>query len=114
MILCIDDEPTGLLIRKAVLECQGYRVLTATSGPEGLELFAANPVQAVVLDYAMPGMDGGKVAAEMKRRDPNVKILMYSAYVDLPAQAVACVDAQGVKGMPPDAFVAEIHKLLHR
>jgi CheY-like chemotaxis protein len=62
MILCIDDEPVGLRVRKLLLESQGYQVLTATSGREGLELFAAHPVSAVILDYAMPEMNGDQVA----------------------------------------------------
>ena len=38
MILCIDDEATGLRIRKMLLQTQGYEVITALSGPEGLDL----------------------------------------------------------------------------
>jgi CheY-like chemotaxis protein len=62
MILCIDDEPVGLRVRKMLLESQGYKVLTATSGREGLQLFATHPVDAVVLDYTMPEMNGDQVA----------------------------------------------------
>lgn len=68
MILCIDDEPKGLQVRQVLLEMDGYRVLTATSGREGLELFATNPVRTVVLDYRMPEMDGGQVAAKTATR----------------------------------------------
>ena len=91
MILCVDDDPIGLNIRRMFLESQGHHVLTATSGREGLELFAANPVKAVVLDYMMPEMNGGEVASRMKQLKPEVKILLYSAYVDLPAEAVEVV-----------------------
>ena len=83
-VLCIDDEPNGLVVRKAILRNKGYEVLTALSGPEGLKLFKANPIDAVVLDYAMPGMDGGQVAAELKRLNPDIKILLLSSYVDIP------------------------------
>jgi CheY-like chemotaxis protein len=112
MILCIDDEPNGLMIRKIVLQSQGYEVLTALSGPEGLELFAANPIEVVVLDYAMPGMDGGQVAAELKRLNPKVKILLLTAYVDLPEEALRWVDKRCVKGMSPAALLADLKQLL--
>lgn len=112
MILCIDDEPKGLQIRKMLLESQGYRVLTAVSGREGLEMFMANPVEAVVLDYAMPGMDGGQVAAEMKRLNPTMKILMLSAYVDLPEAALQCVDQRIVKGESPTFILTALKQLL--
>jgi CheY-like chemotaxis protein len=112
MILCIDDEPTGLMVRKILLQRQGYEVLTALSGPEGLELFVDNPVDAVVMDYAMPGMNGDQVAAEMKRLKPSVKILLYSAYVDLPEDALKWVDRRAVKGVSPTSFLAELQQLL--
>jgi CheY-like chemotaxis protein len=112
MILCIDDEPNGLLVRRMLLESQGYRVMTATGGREGLDMAAANPIAAVVLDYAMPGMDGGEVAAELKRLKPQVKILLLSAYVDLPEEVLALVDARAVKGSSPLAFLMVLRQLL--
>jgi CheY-like chemotaxis protein len=114
MILCIDDEATGLLVRKMLLQREGYEVLSALSGAEGLELFRTNPVEAVVLDYAMPGMDGGQVAEELKRLKPMIKILLLSAYVDLPETALKWVDKRVVKGMSPTAFLAELKQLLSR
>jgi CheY-like chemotaxis protein len=112
MILCIDDELTGLQIRKVLLESRGYEVLTAGSGREGLELFAANPVEAVVLDYLMPEMDGMAVAQELRRRQPDVKILLLSAYVDLPEEIMRIVDARTMKGEAPTALLSAIQQLL--
>jgi CheY-like chemotaxis protein len=112
MILCIDDEPTGLRIRKMLLETMGYEVLTALNGPEGLELFSANPIKAVIVDYSMPGMNGGEVAAEIKQRDPSVKILLLSAYVDLPEEALKWVDKRAVKGVSPTSLLTDLQKLL--
>jgi CheY-like chemotaxis protein len=114
MILCIDDEPRGLQVRQMVLESQGYRVITATDGRRGLELFAANPVCAVVLDYAMPDMDGAEVAAELKRIKPEVKILLLSAYVDVPEEVMQLVDARAVKGTSPMSFLTALRQLLSR
>lgn len=112
MILCIDDEATGLKIRKMLLQTQGYEVLTALSGPEGLDLFDANPIDAVIVDYSMPGMDGAEVAAEIKRRNPRVKILLLSAYVHLPEEALKWVDKRAVKGAAPASLLADLEQLL--
>lgn len=112
MILCVDDEPRGLMVRKMLLQIHGHEVLTALSGPEGLDLFAANPIEAVVLDYTMPGMNGDLVAAEMKRLKPEIKILLLSAYVDIPADALKWVDRRAVKGVSPTAFITELEQLL--
>jgi CheY-like chemotaxis protein len=111
-VLCIDDEPNGLVARKAILRNKGYEVLTALSGPEGLKLFKDNPVNAVVLDYAMPGMDGGQVAAELKRLNPNIKILLLSAYVDIPKETLQRVDKRSLKGVSPTSFLADLEQLL--
>jgi CheY-like chemotaxis protein len=112
VILCIDDEPVGLQVRKMLLQHQGYEVLTALSGTEGLELFVDNPVSAVVLDYSMPGLNGSQIAAEMKRLKPSVKILLLSAYVDLPEEALKWVDKRAVKGVSPTHFLEELQQLL--
>jgi CheY-like chemotaxis protein len=61
-ILCIDDGRTFLEVFRAHFEDRGYRVLTASSGKEALELLEVKRVDAVVLDYQMPGMTG---AAEL-------------------------------------------------
>src|ERR1700693_1729078 len=79
-ILCIDDHWKGLLGRKMLLEETGYEVLEATSGDEGLKLFFSRSVDAVVLDYQMPGMNGDVVAAKMKRVKSHVPIMLLSAY----------------------------------
>jgi CheY-like chemotaxis protein len=112
MILCIDDEANGLRIRKMLLQTQGYEVMTALSGPEGLELLDAYPFIAVIVDYSMPVMNGGEVAAEIKRRNPTLKILMLSAYVDLPEEALKWVDKRSVKGVSPTSLLADLEQLL--
>lgn len=72
IILCIDDDGAGLEARKELLKIGGYEVLTAQSGEHGLELFVSHPIDAVVLDYKMPGMNGDRVARQMRRVKPEV------------------------------------------
>jgi CheY-like chemotaxis protein len=98
LVLCVDDELVGLKVRKILLERAGYRVLTAPDGPSGLELFFAEPIEAVVLDYSMPGMHGGEVAVRMRQSKPQVPILLLSAYVDLSAEVTSVVDLYMTKG----------------
>src|SRR6266849_1060121 len=92
-ILCIDDHWNGLLGCKMLLEENGYEVLEATGGPEGLKLFLSHPVDAVVLDYQMPGMRGDVVAAKMKRIKSQVPIMLLSAYGPLPKSKLKSVDS---------------------
>lgn len=112
LILCIDDEALGLQIRKTVLERAGYRVMTAMDGPTGLNIFAKESVDAVVLDYAMPGMSGLEVAAEMRRLRRAVPILLLSAYVNLPPETAGMVDLMILKGDGPDVLLAKVQEAL--
>ena len=111
LILLVDDETVGLEVRRMLLDRAGYRVLTALSGVPALELFCAHPVQAVVLDYSMPGMTGGQVAAEMRRLKPHIPILMLSAYTSLPAEVGSLVDLSMTKGEGPMAFLEKLSSL---
>lgn len=98
LVLCVDDELVGLKVRKILLERAGYKVLTASNGQEGLSIFHAEPIEAVVLDYSMPGMHGGEVAAKMREAKPEVPILLLSAYIGLSAEVTSLVDLYMTKG----------------
>jgi CheY-like chemotaxis protein len=113
VILCIDDEDLGLEIRKMVLEREGFTVLTARDGQSGLSVFDNEAtIDAVVLDYAMPGMDGGKVAAILRQRRPNIPILMLSAYVALPEEVMRVVSVSATKGDGAFTIVDKLRDLL--
>jgi CheY-like chemotaxis protein len=98
LVLCVDDELVGLQVRKILLERAGYRVLTASDGPSGLEIFVTEPIEAVVLDYAMPGMHGGEVAVKMRQAKPHIPILLLSAYMGLSIEVTSLVDLYMTKG----------------
>ena len=84
IILCIDDHRNTLISRKTLLENSGYEVLEETRGNGGLNPFRSHPVDAVVLDWDMPGMNGDVVAVKMKRIRSSVPIMLLSAYGPLP------------------------------
>lgn len=112
LVLCVDDEVVGLRIRKILLERAGYRVLTASDGSQALDVFSAHPVEAVVLDYSMPGMHGGEVARRMRLVKPEVPILLLSAYVGLPAEVRSMVDVYMTKGEGAPALLKRLNALL--
>lgn len=112
MILCIDDEELGLRVRRMVLERAGYRVLTATDGRAGVGIFSGESVQAVVLDYFMPRMNGGEVAKEMRSLRPDVPIILLSAYINLPAEVIGMVDVTILKGEGPETLLSKLRDLL--
>jgi CheY-like chemotaxis protein len=112
LVLVVDDEQIGLEVRKILLERSGYRVLTASDGPAGLEIFSAEPVEAVVLDYSMPGMHGGEVAARMRQTKPQVPILLLSAYIGLSAEVTSVVDLYMTKGEGAPVLLEKLGSLL--
>jgi CheY-like chemotaxis protein len=111
LVLCVDDEVVGLRVRKILLERAGYQVLTAPDGFSGLELFATEPIDAVVLDYSMPGMHGGEVAAKMRASKPEVPILLLSAYMGLPSEVTDLVNIYMTKGEGAPALLQRLKDL---
>jgi CheY-like chemotaxis protein len=92
VILCIDDDDAILRYETALLERNGYDVLTATSGEQGLRLVAMCHCDAVLLDYEMPGRKGHEVASEIRLMRPGLVIILLSGS-EVPMQALALVDA---------------------
>jgi CheY-like chemotaxis protein len=111
-ILCIDDHWNGLIGRKMLLEKSGYEVLEATCGDEGLKLFLSQAVDAVVVDYQMPGMNGDVVASKMKRINSHVPIILLSAYGPLPESKLSSVDTFLSKSQPPNILLSTLQDLL--
>lgn len=121
-ILCIDDNELLLRVYKRMLEAHGYKALLASNGWEGLEILKHRPVDCVILDYHMPGMDGPAVIRRMRRRqDPQPVILVsganpspeileqveaFVAKTDVLSELLECVDSvirDGEKGKEPRA-----------
>ncbi len=67
VVLIIDDTPENLRILGELLESDGHEVRVATSGPHGLEIAKASPVDLVLLDIMMPEMDGYEVCRNLKK-----------------------------------------------
>lgn len=112
IILCVDDYEAGLNARKILLEEEGYEVLTATDGHSGLQQFESHPVDVVIIDYQMPGMNGDLVACRMKQLKPRVPILLLSAYRSLSEEKLKFVDAFVAKDEPARALTAAVRELL--
>ena len=112
-ILCIDDDEQSLQVRKILLETFDFRVTTAKSTTEGLRFFRSHHVDAVVLDYEMPDMNGGQVARKMKSLRADVPVLILSALPSLPKDAPReCIDAFVTKGGPTPVLVHRIEQMM--
>lgn len=112
IILCVDDDAAALLTQRLLVESAGFRVLTASSGKEAMSIFKSEHVDAVVMDYVMPGLNGINTAESMTRHKPNVPIVFLSAYAELPGETVGIARWWANKGEePPETFI--LKTLLH-
>lgn len=111
IILSVDDEPGILVSRQQILEREGYKVLSAADGEQALRIFAEQPVHLILLDYVMPGMDGGVVAKKIRNHNPGVPIVLVSAS-PVDEQSLACIDCFISKGEGPALLLAKIKQLL--
>jgi two-component system NtrC family response regulator len=79
-VLIIDDEKNYPPIIAAVLQEEGYETFTANSGPEALEILENSDVDLVLTDMKMPGMDGIELLERIKEKDPDIPVIMMTAY----------------------------------
>ena len=80
-ILCVDDNEQALAVRKFLLETRGYKVVTAASAYDALEVFAQGGVDMVVSDLLMPQMDGNEMVRRMKEMMPEIPMMLVSGTV---------------------------------
>jgi DNA-binding response OmpR family regulator len=110
-ILYVDDDPKRLELLPHRLEKAGHAVTTAQNGRAGLNLFQQTSYDLAIVDYRMPGMDGGEVAYHMRRLKPGVPIIIFSGLLTLPERVMAIVDGFISAGDEPEALFEEVDKL---
>lgn len=82
-LLLVDDESNILASLRRLLRREGYTILTATSGKEGLELLATHSVDVIISDQRMPGMTGVEFLRKAKDMAPDTVRMVLSGYTDL-------------------------------
>jgi PAS domain S-box-containing protein len=82
-ILAVDDDPLVLLNTAAMLEELGHVVHQTESGRQALEILAAQPVDLLVTDYAMPRMNGAELADAARAIRPGLAVLIATGFAEL-------------------------------
>jgi len=109
-VLCIDDRPQVLELRKATLESHGYCAKIASNGYTAIKMLEETPVAAVLLEYKQEGMDAEAVASHIKQRFPNLPIILLSAYCEMPGRILWLVDEYVMKSELPERLVPIIER----
>jgi DNA-binding response OmpR family regulator len=112
-ILVVDDERNLLLLYKMELEREGYDVIIAANGADGLRLFTSEVPDLVVLDIRMPGMDGLDVMARMLALNPRIPVILNSGYSSHMGSFMSwAADAYLVKSSDTGELRAKIREIL--
>lgn len=79
-ILLVDDEESIQLLYREEFRDEGFEVVSALNGTEALEKFKADDFDLVILDIQMPGMNGIEVLRQMKMMNPDIPVILSSAF----------------------------------
>jgi len=118
-ILIIDDEPEIRALTRMMLERAGYEVLEAANGEHGLELLDKDRVDMVLLDVAMPGMNGWVVCEKIKADEKlrNIPVVMFTVFgseEDVTQGKKCGADAYIKKPFDMKELLRIVDKLLHK
>ncbi len=119
MLLIIEDNEQNFYMMRFLLEKNGFRVIGATNGREGIEKALRHKPQAILLDIQLPEMDGYAVAAELKEHGeledvPIVAVTSYAMMGDRERILAAGATGYIEKPIDPETFVAEISSYLQK
>jgi CheY-like chemotaxis protein len=111
LILCLDDNQTGLCLINDILVRNGYAVLLASTAEEALEMLREAPVSLVIADHMLRGATGTELAAHFKSIKPTVPVVLHSG---TNPDTVRHVDAFINKGEPVETFLGIVADLVKR
>ena len=115
-VLLVDDDPEILRYCGKILRSGGHAVVACADGVEALAFIAGDdPVDLVVLDWALPGLEGRRVREQLARRHPHLPLLVISGHLRDDFEALGGIDKDTpwlVKPFTPAALLAAVRALL--
>jgi len=112
-VLLVEDEPMVRSVAERALTRHGYSVVTADNGEDALAILAKNePIDLLISDVVMPGMDGPTMVREARQSRPELKILFISGYAE--EQLRKSIDIENVNFLPKPFSVTELAEAARR
>jgi DNA-binding response OmpR family regulator len=111
LILCLEDNPKYLALRKKVLERNGYEVISVATVGEAVKALHQFPICATIADHLLQGATGAQLARDMKKIKPQVPVILFSGTV--PENLVG-VDVYLNKAEPAAKFLEIVRAVVKR
>lgn len=102
-LLLVDDDPGLLKLLGMRLVSEGYSVVTAESGQEGLKVLSREKIDLVISDLRMDEMDGLQLFTEIQKQQPGMPVIILTAHGSIP-DAVAATQ-QGYSASSPNQWI---------
>ena len=111
-VLCVYDYAVTTHLLSLILQQQGYEVLTSSDPTMAIKVLKQGPVDLALLDYELPHMNGGELAAFVKHEDLATKVILFSGKSIIPHHHLAFVDRFVQKSEGVEALLEAIESLL--
>jgi DNA-binding NtrC family response regulator len=111
-ILCVDDDADGMASRREVLESDGHEVWQALSTAEALRTLRTEAIELAIVDYYLVNTNGLTLAADMKRLNPALAIIVLSGFGQLPGEAEGIANRWILKGSGPKELLLAVRKIM--
>jgi CheY-like chemotaxis protein len=117
-ILLIDDNAVQAATRQTILKRAGYFVIADLNPERALEQFRNNefpaPIDLVVTDHIMPGMNGAEFVRKVREFEPGVPVLVISGMAEAEAEYVGLDVHFRLKPLLPDNLLASVHRYIEK
>ena len=111
-VLCVDDNEFGAYVEATILRREGYEALACSDALEAAAIVKAEEIDLAVLSYRMPTMNGAELAAFCKAANPDMKVILFSEWLDIPKRELAFADLFVQKSDDMQALLAGVETLL--
>lgn len=111
-ILVVEDDPVNQMILSDFLSANGYRILVASSGPEGTAGFDRERPDLCLVDVQLPRKNGLELVREMKRQSAATPMLLMSAEPEEPAELNTIADGYLAKPFDLEVLLGNVRRLI--